>query len=809
MNRLRSMKERRHLGAIAFTLLLGIIEVSALAYSGYKLYAHSVQPDLFLLLLLIVVLLSATEMTISGTRIKLAMTDAFVYLGTILLGPWAGMVFGSAHGLAGSLLEAKRLRKLFAAATINAASMGLATLSASLLAEAVAGPTEDLLRDNRRFNELILLLGVMASVSFAVNTAISAVGLGLWSGKKTLKPWLEDKLWTCYAFFLGVTAGGLLAKAVATLGTYWLVASALMLLLARMTYGIYFRKIGRSRSDIEKLTKLYLATIESLAIIIDARDQVSPGRILQVRALAEKLARAVDYPEDQIEGLKAAALLRDIGKLAVPEHILNKADYLSPAEFSKVAIHPTVGASILSNIEFPYEVVPIVKHHHERYDGTGYPDGLRGEEIPLGARILAIVDCYCALTSDRPHRKRYTHEQALEIMRREAGRAFDPILLEKFFQIVNQDSAEQLIHGQFGSGLAAARPALINEETLRDIVAAKQEALSLYDISQTLNSALSLSEVLEIVSTKLKSLTNITTLVIYILDGDQIFAAHAVGKNAQQIIGLRIALGEGEAGWAAEHCETLIVNSQPRDLMGALGPASSDYSWTAAFPLIKGGSLVGVIALYSEEPRRYSADEVRLLNTIGRHAAAAIYNALRFERTQESALTDGLTGLPNPRYLYSFFDQERSRAERYGYPLVLMMMDLDGFKQINDSFGHRVGNEVLRQIAQIIRSKLRSGDVLCRYAGDEFIALLHKATPSSVRELKRRLQFAVDNFAYEVRPGQIARVGLSIGHATFGEDGCSLEELIEAADRRMYEDKASRKRKAMAASTNDRPHTSD
>jgi diguanylate cyclase (GGDEF)-like protein/putative nucleotidyltransferase with HDIG domain len=800
------MEERKHSGAKAFTLMLGLIGVVALAYSLYKLYVDSVQLDLFLLLLFMINALLAIEMTLPGTQIKLAMTGPLVYLGTILMGPWAGMVLGSAHGLANSLLKAKRLSRPLATATINATSIGFAALSASLLAGAIAGPTKDLLLDNSRFNELILVLGVMAAVSFAVNTAISAIGLGLWSGRSPLKIWLEDQLWTCYAFFLGAASGGFLAKAIATFGPYWFVASALMLLLARMTYGIYFGKIERSRGEIEKLTKLYLATIESLAIIIDARDQASPSRILQVRAMAERLARAVGYPEDQIEGLKAAALLRDIGKLAVPEYILNKAGHLSPAEFSKVAIHPTVGASILSSIEFPYEVVPIVKHHHERYDGTGYPSGLRGDEIPLGARILAIVDCYCALTSDRPHRKRYTHEQAMEIMKQEAGRAFDPNLLEKFFQVVDQVPAEHPLHGPLNSELAAG-PALISEEALRDIVAAKQEALSLYDISQMLNSALSLSDVLEIVSTKLKSLTNITTLVIYILEGDQIVAAHAAGKNAQRIKGLRIRLGEGEAGWAAEHCETLIVNSQPRDLIGRLGPAASSYSWIAAFPLIKSGSLVGVIALYSEEPRGYSADEMRLLNTIGGHAAAAIYNALRFERTKESALTDGLTGLPNPRYLYSFFDQERSRAERYGYPIVLMMMDLDGFKQINDNFGHQIGNEVLRHIAQIIRGRLRSGDILCRYAGDEFIALLHQATPDSIRELKRRLQFAVDNFTYEVRPGQIAQVGLSIGHATFGEDGHSLEELIEAADRRMYQNKASRKR--MAASINESPHASD
>jgi diguanylate cyclase (GGDEF)-like protein len=244
----------------------------------------------------------------------------------------------------------------------------------------------------------------------------------------------------------------------------------------------------------------------------------------------------------------------------------------------------------------------------------------------------------------------------------------------------------------------------------------------------------------------------------------------------------------------AEHRQLLIGGSPLADLERSLGQKATAYRSTAIFPLQCQGLLVGTLALYSEEECAYSADEVRLFETISAHAAAALQNALAFERTQESALTDNLTGLPNSRYMYSFFDQERSRAERHGYPLVLMMMDLDGFKRINDTYGHHVGDEILRRVAHIARHQLRTGDTLIRYAGDEFVAVLHRATPDVVVDLKARLQVAVDGFAHEVRPGRVARVGISIGHATYGQDGLAIDELMEVADQRMYEDKFARKR---------------
>ena len=591
---------------------------------------------------------------------------------------------------------------------------------------------------------------------------------------------------------------GTFALVYTVFGFYSFVISLPILVLIYVAYRSYLGRVETSNRHIEGLTRLHLATVESLTMAIDAKDDLSRGHIPRVRVLAEGLARKVAYPEDQMEGLKAAALLHDI---------LSKPGKLTAAEYAKVMIHPVIGADILSNVEFPYEVVPIVKHHHERYDGTGYPSGLKGEEIPFGARILTIVDCYEALTTNRPHRPRFTREQALDVMRGEQGRTFDPKLLEVFFDIIDslEDrlpslnarpgvepiSTDRLFEPGFGPVLRTP-----TEMALRDIAAAQREVLSLYEISQTLGSTLKLSEILPIVAAKLENIANFTTLVIYLAERNRLRAAYVIGKNAEALKGWEMGVAEGGAGWVAEHRQVLIGGSPLADLQRPLGLAAAAYRSTAIFPLEHDNTLVGTLALYSEEDRGYSADEVRLLETISHHTATAVRNALAFERTQESALTDNLTGLPNSRYMYSFFDQERSRSERHGYALVLMMMDLDGFKRINDTFGHHVGDEILRRVAQLSRVQVRSGDTLIRYAGDEFVAVLHRVTPDMVLEMKMRLQAAVDDLVYEVRPGRVARIGISIGYATYGQDGTAIDELMEVADQRMYQDKIARRRNA-------------
>lgn len=794
-----------------FTWSVSTAGAFALCYALYRLSLESVQLDWILILIFMVLVTWRAEVWIPGIGSKVTLTDTFIFIGVLLLGPWAATALASIDGLARSPRGSKNRRG--ATVGINMAAMNLSVLGASLLAVKIFGPLNDLVYGSNRLDKLALALGVIALVNYLINTAIVATCIALWRGRNVIKTWAESYLWTWAVFLTGMFAAGVIVKAIIMFGFYLVALSVPILALSYITYKTYLGKVETSNKRIEKLTKLHLATIESLTMAIDAKDPLTRGHIQRVRVLAEGLARAVSYPEDQMEGLKAAALLHDIGKLAVPEHILSKPGKLSTAEYSKIMIHPVVGADILSNVEFPYEVVPIVKHHHERFDGTGYPSGLKGQEIPFGARILTVVDCYEALTTNRPYRPSYSREQALDVMRSEAGRTLDPVIFERFLSIVDhlEDNlpqpstcnvsiigVEPVMTGQLLEQNFGPVPRTRAEKALRDITAAQREVLSLYEIAQTLGSTLKLSEALPIVATKLENIANFTTLVIYLAEGNSLRASYAIGKNAEALKGMEMALGEGGTGWVAEHRQVLIGGSPLADLERPLGQLAARYHSTAIFPLLHEDTLVGTLALYSEEDCGYSTDEVRLLETISCHAATAVHNALTFERTQESALTDNLTGLPNSRYLYSFFDQERSRAERHGYQLVLMMMDLDGFKKVNDTYGHHVGDEILRRVAQVARSQVRSGDLLIRYAGDEFVAVLHRATPEVVLDLKTRLQDSVDNLAYEVRPGRVARVGISIGYATYGQDGTAIDELMEVADGRMYEDKLDRKRIANA-----------
>ena len=807
--------------ARVFATAVSLVGLIALGLSIYKLFQQPCRVDWMLLLIVMVLLGSRAEIYIPVSRSKITLTDTFIYVGIMILGPWAAILLGSLDGLARSDKVAKRIGTL----GINMAAMNLAVLAASLPARAIFGSLEILTRDNSRTGELILCLGFVGLVIYLVNTGIVAAGHAINKHKNLIRTWIDNYLWTSPAFFIGLVAAGFICKAIVYFGFSAFIISIPILTFTYFTYKTYLGRVEASNERIERLSKLYLATIESLTLAIDAKDQMAQGHILRVRTLAEKLARAVNYSEEQLEGLKAAALLHDIGKLAVPEHILNKPDKLSTAEFSKIMVHPVVAADILSNVDFPYEVVPIVKHHHERYDGSGYPSGLKFEEIPLGARILTIVDCYDALTHSRPQRPGYKPAQAIEMMRRESGQTFDPVLLEKFFDVLplivgdeplsvlstpqhspyptllDMDSREP-VHVNDGISITHKSPA---EQALRNITAAQKEVLSLYEISRTLGSALSLPEVLAIIATKVGHIADFGTLVIYLFEAGSLRAAHISGKNADRIKGLEIKMGEGHAGWVAEHRQVLITSNANEDLASILGASVSMYRSEAVFPLLRDDSLVGALALYSEEDRGHSADEVRLLETICGHAATAVYNALAFERSQESALTDNLTGLPNSRYMYSFFEQERSRAERDGSPLVIMMMDLDGFKKVNDTYGHHVGDEILRRTSHLIRRKLRLGDTLIRYAGDEFVAVLHQATRDAVDDLKARLQTAVDGFAHEVRPGRVARVGISIGFATLGSDGFDISELMEVADQNMYQDKLARKGVAPVARVAARP----
>src|SRR5262249_43529260 len=209
-----------------------------------------------------------------------------------------------------------------------------------------------------------------------------------------------------------------------------------LLIIFHLTLRSSFGRLEDAQKHLASMDRLYLSTIETLAMAIDAKDDVTHSHVRRVETYAVELAKALGITDEAtIKAIKAAALLHDTGKLAVPEHILNKPGGLTESEFEQMKLHVDVGADILSLVDFPYPVVPIVRCHHENWDGTGYPRGVKGEAIPIGARILSVVDCFDALTSDRPYRRRMTEDAALDILRDRRGSMYDPRVVDTFIAV--------------------------------------------------------------------------------------------------------------------------------------------------------------------------------------------------------------------------------------------------------------------------------------------------------------------------------------------------------------------------------------
>ena len=279
---------------------------------------------------------------------------------------------------------------------------------------------------------------VFTVLFFGINSWMIAFAVALETGRLPLRIWRTNFLWLSLNFFCGASVAALLAVNVdpRNVDLTYLGAVIPLLLALYLTYRTAMGRVEDAIGHLQRVNKLHLATIETLAHAVDAKDQVTHGHIRRVQNLTTQVATALGVIDElQLRAIEASALLHDMGKLAIPEHILNKPGKLTAAEFEKMKLHASIGAEILSSIEFPYPVVPIVRHHHENWDGTGYPDGISGVDIPIGARILSVVDCFDALTSDRPYRPALTAEAALEIVGQRRVSMYDPLVVDTFVRV--------------------------------------------------------------------------------------------------------------------------------------------------------------------------------------------------------------------------------------------------------------------------------------------------------------------------------------------------------------------------------------
>jgi diguanylate cyclase (GGDEF)-like protein/putative nucleotidyltransferase with HDIG domain len=652
--------------------------------------------------------------------------------------------------------------------------------------------------------EPALRLVVTATIFFFLNTFPVAGAIALTERRSLRRVWRECYIWSFPYYLLGAIIVG--AASVVTHHFGWqtaLLAIPIVYLVYR-SYYLYLGRIEDEKKHAEEMAALHLRTIEALALAIDAKDHTTHDHLQRVQTYAIEVGKDLNLDESELEGLRAAAVLHDIGKLAVPEHIISKPGKLTREEFEKMKIHPIVGAEILERVRFPYPVTPIVRSHHERWDGTGYPDGLRGPSIPIGARILAAVDCLDALASHRQYRRALPLEEAMSRVAAEAGKAFDPqvvaVLQRRHVELEALARSQEVATAKLstevkiergrepGAGLENSRrtiPLEPGENFLTSIAAARQEVQNLFELAQDLGNSLSLNETLSLLALRLKRMIPYDSLAIYVLHEDRLRAEYVNGENFRLFSSLEIPLGQGLSGWVAEKRKP-IINGNPSVEPGYLDDETKFTTMRSALavPLVGLNGTVSVLTLYHTERDAFINDHLRILLAIVPKLSLSIENALRFQQAESSASTDYMTGLPNARSLFLHLDGELARCRRLGSPLVVLVCDMNGFKKVNDKYGHLEGNRLLHSVAKKLKESCREYDYVARMGGDEFVLVLPGLEPDQLTQKIARLKAITEDAGHEIFAQET--LSLSIGHSMFPEDGVDADRLLSEADRRMY-----------------------
>ena len=760
------------------------------------------RPGLFAALLVLSVISSAlkVDLPLGVGSSCLSLSYAVDFTALLLLGPEPTMLIAVTSGWS---------QCTFRMSERNPAYKTLFSMATLAVSVAAAGATYTSLGGSYGTLPDAPLQPLMAAtmIYFLVNSFAVAAAFGLSSSRNVFRVWHDNFLWAVSSYVVGSIAAGIAVEVFDRAGQWQTGLAFVPLCLTYRSYRVYLKRIADEQRRSAEWAQLHRDSTEVLARAIQAKDEGGSRHVERVQYYATALARRLELPELDQQAVEIAALLHDIGKLAVPEHILSKPGSLTPDERKKMQLHAQIGAEIVSAVPFPCPVAPLIHSHHERWDGKGYPSGLAGEQIPVGARVLSVVDCFDALTSGRPYRPALSPNAALSLLKSEAGKAYDPAIVARFTELMpvltppsNDDfmwrmrgSSECVRQHAFSDG--GERGERQGADAFAEIASANRETYALYEIAQSMGRSMSLAETMTLVSAKLSTLLPISLCAVFVRRGEEdLRCRFATGVHAELLESASIAENNGLSGWVVRHRRPLI-NGVPAAEFSAAGAFSADILLQSALicPLMVGDEVIGTIAVYHDAAESYTEDHRRVLDQVARHAAAVVHNALLFERTEEQALKDGLTGLANPRALQFQVARELGRARRTSTPFSLILLDLDDFKGINDEYGHLTGDRALQQVAKVLLQTTRPYDTCIRYGGDEFVVLMSSCGRSEAEDQCRRLQEAVASISLRADDGRDIGLRVSAGASVFPDDGENYERLLVRADRRMYRNKAKSK----------------
>ncbi|MGI8770248.1 MAG: HD domain-containing phosphohydrolase [Acidobacteriaceae bacterium] len=782
---------------ILSTLITAAGTASLLSVALHPQWTQMLQFSVYLAFIL---LASGMKVVIPKTDGKVTMSVNFVF---ILL---AIMRLSLAEAMTAACLSAVvqclfRMRKGFrpVRVALNVANISTATLLASLL-----------------YHQLLQIhapLGApiagASALYFLVNTIPLAAILALESGQPIPQHWFRTFHWYFPFFLFGAIIAALIQ--VTALHYGW-PASLLIFPIVWALYASfrnYLDRLQDHKQHVEQISEVHLRTIETLALAIEAKDQNTHDHLCRVRVYACEVGKELGLNEQEMEALRAASLLHDIGKLAVPEHIINKPGKLTLEEFERMKIHPVIGAEILERVNFPYPVVPIVRSHHERWDGRGYPDGLAEDQIPIGARILTAVDCLDALATDRPYRRALSLAEAMRHLRELSGTQFDPAVVEilerrctELEALARKERAGatalhldiHVARGESpGAGFEQFAGAGFDAEDATFPSLTDRMAERVRWMVEDLNGAAPLQDALTGLAAKLKTEISFETIALYQRHGETLRPSFVSGEDSELFSSLAIPIGEGLSGWVAQN-QRPIVNGNPSVEPGYLNDTSKFSQLRSALAVPWGepeSETSGVLVLYAKATDAFTRDDLRLLAGLGAGIVPCMQAASAAELAARQPDNDSLTQALTSRAFFNRFDEELRHCAAMDQPLSIVTFDLDDFKQVNENFGHVQGNRLLIELADRFRGATREGDILARLGGDEFVLLLpgldsHTAE-ARIRDLRAAVRIASDRIFNDRHS-----VSASFGKAFYPEDGTRAEDLLAVADKGMYRAKRSR-----------------
>jgi diguanylate cyclase (GGDEF)-like protein/putative nucleotidyltransferase with HDIG domain len=713
---------------------------------------------------------------------SISVSETFVFASVLLFGPSAGTITVALDGLVISFWMAKR-RPEWYRALFNMAAPAVSIWVAAHLLFLIAG-IKPLYNNQSSINALLLPLIVFAFTYFSLNSWLIAFAVAFEARISPYKVWRQNFLWLSLNYFSGASVALLLVAYTNNVDVRFIGVIVPLLFVLYLTFKTTMGRVEDATSHVQQLNRLYLSTIETLAMAIDAKDQITHGHIRRVQQYAVRLANELDVTDERLlKAIEAAALLHDMGKLAVPEHILNKPGKLTAAEFEKMKMHATVGADILAAIEFPYPVVPIVRHHHENWDGSGYPAGLKGTDIPVGARILSVVDCFDALISDRPYRPRLSDDAALAILIERRGSMYDPWVVDTFVRVHRQIAPSVVTKDHEKNVLeeiaSTSQPVpLVSNDRGSQISASNAEMLMLFELARALGGESSITASGDIVAVHLRQFLPSTICVFFRYDPkhDELVAAYACGDAAFVLNGLRIGLGERLSGWVAANRQTILNSDPALDLSEELRASLPTLRSCISSPLLAADELVGVLTLYSSQAGVFNEEHQRIIEVVGRQVGPLFKKAMlpddaviRAPFAVSESTDQWLSSAPTRDF--------RSFGVRNRFTLLFIrVVDLAELSRMG---GRTLAEEIMRHVARQTTGALRLADVLCRCDPDGFVAFLDDADAEMGGAVARRIHDDFRKNPFPVPGHQATTVRVSVRCVSAPQDGKSLHDLID------------------------------